>query len=845
MNKEILPKILILKEMFINFFKNRKYDLKSYLRGELLNRRGIWSRNLIHKNWLALWSVFFLMLIYGYCHTKINTKIDEAVGNYINFIYGLFNAWYINLFIFISIIIAFLRLIVRIWKDNIISVTRIILVFLVIQVLLINDNRPFSTTCIGLSYKSVLLIMATLILLIDFLKVEILRFNEKKEKNAKEENTYGGFTIDNFHMKADESPRINLARLTLERALKTDISTESYAIGIIGDWGSGKTTFLNTLWDLAQNDGYCIQFKPWNCSSPQQIVEDFFGVLRHKLSKYVSTLSDEFTAYAKILETIAVDNIKDNLPKSLIQQLPITERKEEVEKEIRKLGKPVIVFIDDLDRLNADEIFEVFRLIRNTASFPNLIYFVAFDKTYTIKMLDESYKDSERYVEKIFQVEVPLPYAEPMMLYRTFVNDLRDMLTDEDIHLLGVNSITYSDLQELSKIMPNFREIRRLTRLYALELSHYKKQYGGKMELSSIDILWLTVIMMTDYQTYQDLYFHVENFFTNPTCKPSEALSLKSEYGLDEKVAHTLKEKTRRALVQLFSGNHYYTNSIRVRGNYYNYFYLGLGHNFMAYADFKDYLFKNEDIEKKMREKYFNKSNDSFFMHFDEYNPRNHNLNENKNYFKALLCWIKLKHPSMAYNFFNDKLTTYNIPDGQIRDIRTYVTELLTSDLSSLGDYKAFVYYSVLLKRCYTFYPDGLYEDDNWKGPSELLTDTEIKNLFNILMEHYLETFNADAYDILDGNSYINKIYRNATIEEEYDTDCIYYDNLCVDTIIKYFSQDGKKSTRLEDAKRRFTSTESDPTYYEEDTKYLDKEKEKLFGSDNKYKEYLAKCFIH
>lgn len=121
----------------------------------------------------------------------------------------------------------------------------------------------------------------------------------------------------------------------------------------------------------------------------------------------------------------------------------------------------------------------------------------------------------------------------------------------------------------------------------------------------------------------------------------------------------------------------------------------------------------------------------------------------------------------------------------------------------------------------------------------------QLKELFNILMKHYLERFNANAYDILDGNSSINNIYRNATIEEEYDTDCIYYDNLCVDTIIKYFSQDGEKSIRLEDAKKRFTSTESDPTYYEEDTKYLDKEKEKLFGGDNKYKEYLAKCFVH
>lgn len=129
----------------------------------------------------------------------------------------------------------------------------------------------------------------------------------------------------------------------------------------------------------------------------------------------------------------------------------------------------------------------------------------------------------------------------------------------------------------------------------------------------------------------------------------------------------------------------------------------------------------------------------------------------------------------------------------------------------------------------------------NNNNENTIYRNMQLKELFNILMKHYLERFNANAYDILDGNSSINNIYSNATIEEEYDTDCIYYDNLCVDAIIKYFSQDGEKSIRLEDAKKSFTSTESNPTYYEEDTKYQDKEKKKLFGGEIKYKRVSGK----
>lgn len=61
-----------------------------------------------------------------------------------------------------------------------------------------------------------------------------------------------------------------------------------------------------------------------------------------------------------------------------------------------------------MDRLGADEIFEVLKLIRNTANFPFIIFIVTFDKTYVINQMG-SKNIPASYLEKIFMADFILP----------------------------------------------------------------------------------------------------------------------------------------------------------------------------------------------------------------------------------------------------------------------------------------------------------------------------------------------------------------------------------------------------------------------------------------------------
>ena len=62
---------------------------------------------------------------------------------------------------------------------------------------------------------------------------------------------------------------------------------DSLTIGIVGKWGSGKTSFINmVLESFKGNNNYIvIKFNPWNISSRKQLISDFFLQLSNSIKK--------------------------------------------------------------------------------------------------------------------------------------------------------------------------------------------------------------------------------------------------------------------------------------------------------------------------------------------------------------------------------------------------------------------------------------------------------------------------------------------------------------------------------------------------------------------------------
>lgn len=75
---------------------------------------------------------------------------------------------------------------------------------------------------------------------------------------------------------------------------------------------------------------------------------------------------------------------------SLVQarQKPLPDVKKELAELLRKLTKPVLVVIDDLDRLTKEELKLLVQLIKANADFPSLVYLLLFQRDVVEKNLE-------------------------------------------------------------------------------------------------------------------------------------------------------------------------------------------------------------------------------------------------------------------------------------------------------------------------------------------------------------------------------------------------------------------------------------------------------------------------
>jgi ABC-type lipoprotein export system ATPase subunit len=302
--------------------------------------------------------------------------------------------------------------------------------------------------------------------------------------------------ISNKHEIIDKLGRKDYAERLTKKLLKGSFKT-SFAVGITGEWGAGKTSFISLMKESLRNtdkDIIILEFNPWNSQTSSQIIEDFFGVFQKKLSPYSSTISSEIMNYAKNL----IHSNKGywwTLPKQIInyfdKPISIGDRFSHINENLKIINKKIFIIIDDLDRLDKKEIIEVIRLIRNTANFYNMRFIVGYDKGY-VNAAIASINDyrSEFFLEKIFQLEIVLPHVESNFYIEKLIEKIEIEIGDtESGYLLNLHKKalaynrdrTFLDNQNaynfyfiISSIIDSYRDISRFINILTLNYEGVK-----------------------------------------------------------------------------------------------------------------------------------------------------------------------------------------------------------------------------------------------------------------------------------------------------------------------------------------------------------------------------------
>ena len=258
---------------------------------------------------------------------------------------------------------------------------------------------------------------------------------------------------------------------------------ESVVFAVYGKWGSGKTTFLNFLVHyLKEEDSIIIvKFNPWWFSGKENLLLQFFNTLNVVLGKDGTKL-EKVTKYLKIFSKILgllsssapiispflkpAKDITDELNNLLteINNKTVAEIKEEICNELEKFECKIVVLIDDIDRLTANEIRELFTIVKAVADFPNTVYILAFDKEVVIRALEKVQEGKgEDYLEKIIQVPIELPLANKTTIRKMLIDELNAVLSGTPEELFDQTYWGNVYFDGIDPFIKTVRDVKRLT----------------------------------------------------------------------------------------------------------------------------------------------------------------------------------------------------------------------------------------------------------------------------------------------------------------------------------------------------------------------------------------------
>lgn len=247
---------------------------------------------------------------------------------------------------------------------------------------------------------------------------------------------------------------------------RNDFGTERYVNGLIrfieqsdapitialqGEWGSGKTSLMTRLERAlctgAESKFVGIEINTWEysmMSSPEITVYKIMAKLvseltqsndetKKKVSKLLKALYRGGREAIKMIPGVNIAVETFNVPAELhtandeTDAVSLAELKVELEKAVHKTiseanKQGVIVFVDDLDRLNPPVAVEILELLKNIFCIGDCIFVLAIDYEVVVKGLEPKFgkltDKNEREFRSFFDKIIQVPFSLPVSSYR-------------------------------------------------------------------------------------------------------------------------------------------------------------------------------------------------------------------------------------------------------------------------------------------------------------------------------------------------------------------------------------------------------------------------------------------
>ena len=381
-------------------------------------------------------------------------------------------------------------------------------------------------------------------------------------------------------------------------------SAENYIVGLFAKWGLGKTSVVNLILEkLNSENSFCtVYVSAWAFGGDyEKILRDILEQIYQKIeNKSIKTKRGRFGKFlskaAKAdfpfeldaeldlngggraetkISSGKIGNTAGYIGEILSSSDNITKARKRVEKSINESGKKVIVFIDDLDRLDGRHIMEILRTINTIADYGGMTYVLPFDKRYVCSAIKECLPDGQsgdEFIEKIIQVPINLPALTQEKINKVMFNKLNLLLSEYHIF---VSSEEISRFQKLyfggvDRYLTSPRDINKLINVLKFKLP------SANGEINIIDTIILEIIRVFDELLYEiikknrELLIKQVNTFPPKYLMDSDNKSRKDDADKMLSILNELQKQTIRGLfpaIDTLYTNMIWINSEELRRN--------------------------------------------------------------------------------------------------------------------------------------------------------------------------------------------------------------------------------------------------------------------------------------
>lgn len=786
--------------------------------------------SMIVKGCIYLWG----LVIYGTVHGEISKTLSDKFSGIFSMLYTAYSSSeLLSTFTVVLITGVLLYFASRKYEDHHFSWNKLCLEIFGIEVLWLIPYDWQTPTVgmfpISLFHYGAILVFALIVA--DAVRWLSNQYDKRKPIDAEP------FTIDTISHHQIDAVRAQYADEFMLKFQAIENDTDSYSVVFYGNWGSGKTVFLRYIeTKLREKHQEVIWFNPWKCQSIQQINIDFFNLLTGVLKQYDSSLAKPILKYSDLLDSVEAPKIVEyiiNLFSS--QEDNMSELKDHIIESLSEIKVPIYILIDDLDRMDADEILAVIGLLRNTANFPYLKYVVGCDRDYLLEKLKEKNIDQD-YLQKIFMAEFYLPEIYAVApYYEECRKDIEKMTQDVFVH--NFFEVLYGDKPSIiNQVLGNVRQAKRFARELVLDWEFAKKNSTGRqLEILFEDYFWIELLKYHNQSVYMELQNNPSKFFytkKNPRHKvPMYVLKKFQENQVKDKIETKILE----IIFPYDNSRPVSSRSVALVENYVKYFSFGKALNHISQSEFVDLLNRNNLAVVEEKVNAMTSDEQLSLQHLMQMqNLSKFRLEDKKGYIDIFYALSKNPNHSLMSQILEDGL----IP--LLKDQNGLVKSYLKNKLElSTEFHKIFVSSSICNSLLYQL------KVNNFTYFSKNYLEGILKKNF----ANYVENYKCDASEILIPRKALNRLVSLSVIsypvfDEDDNFDYNNYDCVIFEDIINYFKE--HKSKNLQ-AIKDFEIIVVPDEYPQEalDELEMDKQEkiENLFGSTKNYERFKTECF--